>query len=726
MRKRPLCFLCLSFLIIRGIVLLLVSGQTYAKVPASSIFYENEQMENILVQGQVYKKETTSKNQILYLKNNSCYDSKILIYDSTYTDIALGQTIRVRGNAYRFQQARNPGNFDQSMYYARKGIYGFLHSEEILSVQGEKFAVRQGLYQLRERWKEGILQYMGSERGPVLCAMVLGMRGEMSEDTKELYQKNGMSHLLAISGLHISFIGLGIYGVLRKMGLPYTVSGIIAIGILSVYTVMVGMSISVFRAYIMLLLRIGADITGRVYDMLTALMLSAAMTIAYEPLYFTDAAFWMSYGAVLGIVIVLPEIQKLVPIERGWIRNGLTSSSINIVLTPILLWFYFEISVYSLIINMLILPLMPCVLGFGFFGGVAYFIWEPLAMILMKICDGLLWLFEEIGQIGAKLPFSQIVLGRPKWWKVLLYYILLIIVFWMLQKFVKQNKKILGVSIGISLYALSILVFVPFPNGKVQIAVLDVGQGDCIFIKGPRGKSYLVDGGSSDVANVGKYRIEPFLKHQGVRCLDYIFVSHGDSDHYSGIVELVERQENGVKISTIIFPSNYKKDVELLELAKMASRYGIRVAIMDSGQMISEGDLQITCLQPSRTSKELQGNEASMVLDVCFRRFDMLLTGDVEGAGETLLVESMPAKSYEVLKVSHHGSKNSTSESFLKSVKPSIGIISAGENNVYGHPHNETLGRLQQIKCKLYETAKRGAVILETDGDLIDILPSSI
>lgn len=733
MKKRPLCILCLSFLIIRSILLLLASGQTFVKVPASSIFFRNEQMENVLVRGQVYKKKNTSKIQILYLKNNSIFgennsydDSKILIYDDSFTDISIGQSICVKGMASRFEQARNPGNFDQGLYYARQNVYGFVWSENIVSVEGKENVFLERLHQLRLTWKKILMNNMGENNGAVLSAMLLGEKSEMEEETKELYQKNGISHVLAISGLHISFIGLGLYRVLRKTGASYLTAGVIAVCFLSIYVIMIGFSVSVFRAYVMLLFRIGADVTGRVYDMLTALMFSAAIAVACEPLYLTDAAFYMSYGAILGILLVLPELKKMFLKERRWMENCLSSLAINVILLPVLLWFYFEFPIYSVAINMIVLPMMAWVLGLGLFGSMTYFLWKPLGILLLKVCDLILQLFEWIGEAGCRLPCSTIVFGKPHWWQIVVYYILLFVWIYLLRRLRNQNvcRKIRWSMVIFCVIAL--LLFLKFPNGKVRTTMLDVGQGDCIFMQGPRGNTYLFDGGSSDVEQVEKYRMEPFLKSQGVDVLDYVFISHGDSDHYNGIEELIERQLFGVKIKTVVFPAHYRQDEELLNLASLAYENRIRVAIIDSGQKISEGDLEIRCLQPRKESEVLEGNEGSMVLEVSFREFDMLFTGDVEGKGEELLMKNMRNKSYEVLKVSHHGSKNSTLEDFLQVAKPKIALISAGENNSYGHPHAETIRRLKKYGCKIYQTIKQGAITLETDGDLIDIFPSSI
>ena len=249
-----------------------------------------------------------------------------------------------------------------------------------------------------------------------------------------------------------------------------------------------------------------------------------------------------------------------------------------------------------------------------------------------------------------------------------------------------------------------------------------MGQGDCIFLKGPNGQTYLVDGGSSDVKQVGKYRIEPYLKSQGVGQLDYVFISHGDADHCNGILEILERQKMGVKIENLVLPINYSGDEMLVELAKLAKKQGVKVFCMDAGQGVTEGDLTIFCLQPE--NQELEGNAGSMVLSVIFKEFEMLLTGDVEGEGEEMLVKALEQnddnlpESYDVLKVAHHGSKNSTTEELLNQINPKLALISVGEGNRYGHPHKETLERLKEVKCKILETGECGEITLEVGEEI--------
>lgn len=707
MRKRLLCTVCLLFLIVQSILLVFKSGNALFEVPASSVFFDKDG-KTISVQGQVYQKSNTSNYQILYLTNNSVHDSKLLVYDKKFTNISVGQTVHLKGRTSRFERARNPGNFDRALYYARQDIYGAIWCEEVIQITGESNFVMNTLYQIKFKWKQNLIRIMGEKNGNVLSAMLIGEKSDMDENIKELYQKNGISHVLAISGLHISFIGLGVYRIIRKLGANYAIAGIVAAIILSVYVLLLGFSVSIMRAYVMLLLRIGADMCGRVYDMPTALSLAAAFTVWKQPLYLTDGGFWMSYGAIAGILYVLPMLQNLFRVRKKWLKNvmdaALVSIAVNIALFPILLWFFYEFSPYSTIFNIVIIPLMSVLLGLGMAGSF-FLVWiEPMGILCLKVCTLILEFFEMVTTLGSRLPFASIVLGKPKMWEIIVYYIVLL---FMVVYAKRYRKKYIYF-----LFLCSLITMIWQPKGGLQITMLDVGQGDGIFMRSPTGQTYFIDGGSSDVEELGRYRIEPYLKSQGVQTLDYVFVTHGDVDHYSGIAEMLKRRLFGIWIKRLVLSQNFKQDEELMDLATLATKCGTDVLVIKAGETILDGNTSITCIQPDVHDKRLEGNASSLILEINSGAFSMLCTGDVEGEGETELTNRIKNKSYDVLKVSHHGSKNSTTEEFLKNINADIALISAGKGNRYGHPHKETIQRLKAKGCHIYQTKKSGAITL--------------
>ncbi len=709
MRTRPLCFVCLLFLIIQSIGLM-ISGKSRCEIPASSI-YRGEDKQVVCVQGQVYKKENKSKYQIIYLKNNSVRDFKLMIYDKNFIQISIGQKVEVNGTIGHFDEARNPGNFNQALYYAKQDVYGVIWANSIKIIDNKEHVFLEKLYQFKQLWKSKLLECMDEKQGGILVAMLLGDKEAMNSDVQELYQVNGIGHILAISGLHISFIGLGIYKLLRKSGLGFESAGLIGVSVLTLYVCMIGFTVSVIRAYVMLSFRIGADMCGRVYDMLTALMVAATITVYSQPLYLADEGFWMSYGAIFGLLLVLPALQKCACKRRKWLDGVLASMSVNIVLFPILLWFYFEFPIYSIFLNILVVPLMSWVLALGMIGSLCLVCIPPLGSLCLKGCGLLLLVFERLGEAVSHLPATRWVLGKPSILMICTYYLILIGILF----FIYVSKT--GKWWAFCTLVIGGLLFCYEPRGNLTVTMLDVGQGDSIFLKGPEGTSYLIDGGSSDVKELGKYRLEPFLKSQGVGKLKYAFVTHGDGDHYSGILEMLGRQSVGVKIENLVFPSNYRQDEKLLELQIIAKHYGTNTLVIEEGEELSEGEFSIQCLQPSSTESELEGNAGSMVLAVTFHDFSMLCTGDVEGEGEELLFSKMQGEKYDVLKVAHHGSKNSSSEALLDMIQPKIALISAGRDNGYGHPHEEVLQRLEKVKSRVFTTQENGAIMLITDGN---------
>lgn len=704
---------CLMLLIAQTILFLIRGGNAISEIPASSIF-SKKNTETVDIQGQVYHKELTSNYQILYLKNNSVYDSKLMVYDDTFTDICIGQICLLRGEIKAFEKATNPGSFDQALYYAREGFYGSVWCEDILAIKGTPNQFKESLYQVKCQWKKILMQHLGQINGSVMSAMLLGDKSDMDTYVKELYQKNGIGHILAISGLHISFIGGGIYSLCKKTGMGYKYSGVLSALLLSIYVCVIGWSISVFRAFLMFLIRIGADITGRKYDMVSALLLAAAVTISYEPLYLTDGGFYMSYLAVLGIALIVPFFKKTFPNIKPFLEGCVVSISISILMLPVLLFFYYEIPTYSFVLNMFIIPLMSFLLGFGLAGSLLTMIIPTIGKGCFFLCDVILRFYLWVCEMGIQLPGARLVFGKPGIWNILFYYLVLIFVL-AIAKIKKKPPKYIWLFLLIPM-----LFFLPNQTNQLEVVMVDVGQGDGIFLQGPKGHTYLIDGGSSNVKQVGKYRLEPFLLCKGIRKLDYVFVTHGDADHYNGIEEMLFRQDIGVEISHIVFPSNYMEDNELLKLAVIGKNKGCQILTMNMGQTICEDLLTITCLQPEYTEK-LYGNEGSLVLDVSCGSFSMLCTGDVEGMGEERLIKKVRNKKYHILKVAHHGAKASTSAELLTFIKPKVALISSGKDNAYGHPHDETIKRLEEIGCIIYQTAEKGAITIRTDGNSLTI-----
>ena len=833
MRNRPLCGVCLFICLVISIGTV-CGGEKFIKElrPSAAELYLQDE-EDVLLTGRVYQKADKEKYQVLYLKDNSILyhqqslkESRFIIYDEEKHETDIGDILIISGEISLFENARNPGNFDSKLYYQKQDIHGSVWAKSIQKQKNGSHTfyedMKNKLYRFRKEWMSYLCKMMGAKDGNTLSAMILGEKAEMEQELRELYQVNGIGHILSISGLHLSFIGIGMYKLIRRMTGSYPIGGVFGILFLMLYILMVGFTVSAVRALVMFLFRVGADMAGRHYDAPTALSAAAVAVLVWRPLSLYDGGFWLSFGAVLAVIAVVPVVQEEISVytlhnngqqvkteadgslsvylTRFWeyvrqvILQGLTASvGINLVIFPILLYYFFEFPLYSFILNLFVIPLMSILLFLGMVGSLLAMWFAPISTLLFWICSKILWVYKMSCEIMLHLPGARLVIGRPDIWQIAVYYGLVFLGLILLRyiasmkeqdkqgeergqdyqrygkdrRFIQSNRVDKSISFNnrmsgragrsarkgwpvVFLWTVGVIILTTHfgEPGKLTIAVLDVGQGDGIFMKGPEGGTYLVDGGSSDVKKVGQYRLEPFLKSQGVGVLDYVLISHGDGDHRNGVEELIERQDIGVKIRTLVLPVQEAWDEALAGLAKKAKDYGIRVVVIEPGQNIREGEMAITCIQPGNlgiksenaglrkentvpetgsiipvTEKLESGNEASMVLAVQYGKFDMLLTGDVEGEGEKQLTqqleESYPDCTWEVLKVAHHGSKNSSTEEVLQQIQPAYAFISAGQENRYAHPHQETIERLADVGCKIYSTQENGAIIVEVeDGEL--------
>lgn len=662
----------------------------------------------------IYLKEVQVLNPQLLNQNLTSDLSEIngvLCYMEDTREPRLGSLVKVQGKFKEFAKATNYGEFDARSYYEILGMQIRLQSGVIMEESAKYDKLREKLWELK-RYLVSLSEVCFGEDAHIMKAMLLGEKSGLDEDTKQLYQLNGVIHILSISGLHISIIGMGLYKLLSKIRCPQIACVIISVCFMYCYGVMCGMSVSALRAIVMFGFNISAGIFGRTYDMLTAMAIVGISIIAGQPLYLYHSGFLFSFGAIIAIGLFYPEVEENLLGDTKLEKIMSTSLSISIVTLPVYLCFYFEYPLYSIFLNLIIIPGTTLIVTDGLICLIVAALYLPLGKYLALPVHLIFRFYELCCNAALYLPESRSILGKPDDWQVVIF--ILIISFTVLV-----SKKLTKLQFWQWVLVAILCITIRFQSG-LTITALDVGQGDSIFISTLNSGRYLIDGGSSSKKGVGTYQILPFLKAKGVERLDALFVTHMDSDHYNGIQALIDDMEQGgIEIENLIMPELGEKSRSEAyhELVDAAQETGIGVVYINMGETLRHGKLKLTCLHPEEGEEGEDTNAMSTVLYLEYETFSALFTGDLEKEGEKAVTAYLGQRGgigvdgrVTLLKVAHHGSRNSTAQDFIDLVSPRIAMISAGRDNSYGHPHAETLKRLENVGSRIYRTDKGGAV----------------
>ena len=657
---------------------------------------------------------------------------RVFCYTDSADGLKIGQEICAFGTGEEPAPAVNPGGFDYRLYCRGKGIGGAFYADRYEVTDETCDRMGEGLRQLRQLLSDRLQEIAPREDAGILMAVLLGDRTWLEDSVYELYRRNGISHLLAISGLHVSVIGMGIWKSFRKGGAGFWLSGGLAAGLLLLYGKMVGFGPSVVRAVCMASLSFLAKAFGRTYDLPSAMCVPCLVLLAGYPYLLTQAGFQLSFLAIAAIFYPGSVLQRLFK-GRPLYSAFSVSLSVQMVTAPVILYHSFELPPYGVFLNLIVIPLMTYVAISGFAGLFGSFIWMTGGAAFLGGAHYVLRLYEGICAFAGHLPFSNVVLGRPEFWQMALYYVCLAGGTVLLERYPEtgrgkgrkeRGRKATG-GIGV-LPAMGVLIWVtgcffllPVRLPGFSVTFLDVGQGDGIYMEA-NGRTMLMDCGSSWGNEVGENCLTPFLKSRGVTRLDAVAVSHGDWDHISGIRYLLETPESGIAIGRLILPeAGTGKIYE--ELWVLAKQRGIEIELLEAGERLDVfgKSIRMECLYPEGEFISEDRNEESLVISVQFGRFSMLLTGDVGISGEKWLLENGKIHPATVLKAAHHGSSTSSGEDFVRTVRPALAVFSYGEGNRYGHPHKEVTERFQAVGSEICRTAEMGAIQIRTNGEKI-------
>ncbi len=725
--------------------ILLVTGQVYQK-DEKSVYLKSV----VLLESDALGRSAAQSRQSIPIKENLICETENAL------EIPLGTTAAFRGEFAPYSHATNPGEFDSALYYRTLKVGGRLRKAVPVALGEHYWHVREALFQLKLYFKERLYRIFPEKEAAVMSALLLGDKKELDSDLKELYKRNGILHILSISSLHITIIGMSVYTLLRKAGMPVIPAAAAGSVLLSGYGCMTGFGVSACRAIGMYGIKMLGEMAGRTYDMLTGLGVMAAVMVAGNPYYLQNSGFLLSFTSVLGIALLSPALVpeqdrgraapgkekekgfrrlagelRAVPgnVGKSLCESLFVSLSITLATLPIQLYYYYEVPVYSVFLNLFVIPFMKPMMITGLLAMLV-----PGLGILGCVDYVILRGYEILCGIFDRLPFHVWNPGCPRIWQIAVYYVLLSAAAG-LRIYCKKERQEgteisgrirMGKRISVPVLFAAVLLFAIGMPRENRVIFLDVGQGDCILVQTSSGRNYLFDCGSSSRKKIGKYILIPFLKYCGIGKLDAVFLSHPDADHVNGAAELLETGgDHSITVGQLLLPAIEEgaREEQWGKLIQAAEQYGrdrpVPVGYLGAGDGWECKGARFPCLHPAYGfgAGDVNGYSQCFLAEfsdsVSGQGWSLLLTGDVQEKGESMFLEELQRREIRkvtVLKAAHHGSRNSTPAAFLDQVAPAVTVISSGRDNRYGHPHEELLQRLEDSGTHIVQTARSGAI----------------
>ena len=744
------------------------------------------------------KKNSSLKNEEKYQKRNDLHFHKLILYlpkESTgegSMPLPLpGQICSVKGHFLELSPATNEGEFSLPSYYKGEGISGVFQAKTIELVRGESSPFAKELFTLKQSLGNRIDALFPEETAGFLKSLFLGERSGITLSEKSLYQSAGISHILAISGLHLSLLGGFFYRLLRKIKLSSLLSSLITSFFLFSYFLFTGSSHSAFRALFMLFLRFAAIQLGKGKDLLSQLSFALLFLLWLNPLslysigmqcsFFTLFVFFLleerpgkavrkkkekalskickkhalGFSKHPSLLLKFPAyLSKLIPCLLSTLPHRLQGSFLfYLALLPLFSLTQFSFPLYSPLLNLLLLPLLPF---FFLLGAVSIFLsylpeQDFLLLRLLSfssrfLLNLLFQIFHLFMEKSLALPFSQILLGKMQALSVMLYFLFLYLLFF----FPKAKSLSLLLSLG---FLLSLPLYLPNPPRELEIAALDVGQGDG-FVLRKGALVFTIDNGSTSKNLFPEQIFFPYCKAKRIQHIDYALLTHCDRDHISGIQALLEKNPS-ISLSHLILPASALQDHRYDLLKRLAYNHGADVSYWQKGDELVFSEqgiclsakktawaenpstskkrgpdtkghqLHIHCFYPNDSTYIEEANAHSIGCLLEYGHFRMLFTGDMPKESEEALLENCreteASPVVDVLKLAHHGSKTSSCPSFLSETRAKFALFSYGKKNRYGHPHKSTVENCKKYRLFPLETAKLGEILIKTNGEQFEI-----
>lgn len=673
-------------------------------------------------------------------------------YDSSWTKIP-GELIVNAGSSRVFKpgdriiftgkpgsvaDARNPGEFNLKAYYALSGISGRIYTKsdkDILAVSRYTgFNFKGSIVDpIRNSLRERIRKYMNGEEAELARGMLLGERMGIDKEVSDDFVNSGTIHILAVSGLHVGFITGILMALASLFRIPRRLRFFAIAPVLILYAFIIGLTPSISRAVLMAVVVLFGLFLQRRPQVLNSLGFAALVILVFNPAQLFSPGFQLSFAAVSSITFFHGRISNLV--KRSFPRleeRTLTSSIVSVsILTlsatigtvPLTAFYFNRVSLISVAANLLVVPMSGIFIAMSFTFLALSFLSGGIASIFGSASQMIAFAILKTNSVLGSFGFSSVRFTESTGTFAILYFI------WLAATAgfggnALWKKAAVGVLLGADL----ILFSSYFTKQSASIYVLDVGQGDSIFLQLPDGKNILVDCGMKfGNSDAGERAIVPFLERRGVRTLDYLIMTHLHSDHIGGALSVIRK----IKVNCFVYPDQFSQSSTWHNLESSVRSMSIRTVVAHAGMILdSSASCRIYVLHPNRKytgeggySYRTRLNDGSIVMKVCVGKESFLLVGDAEKIVERDLVRVYGKfLASDVLKVGHHGSNTSSGIEFVQMVHPTYAAISVGANNSFGHPSPEVLSELSAEGVAVWRTDSLGAAYFDADLDTVQLV----
>jgi len=615
------------------------------------------------------------------------------------------QKIKVFGQTSPASSARNRDGFDFNLYLKDQGVSGIIEGQSYEWIAQHSIGYVGNWRELRSKLAWWTDMAFHERTASYIKRLIIGMKDDLYKQERDSFSDMGILHFFSISGLHVYFF-LTIVSYLLKRAMFTEKSVLVGELLFLVFFILItGQSISVIRAALYVIIRRVNQLFGTYLTKLDCWSLTIWLGIVLRPFSLLTAGGQLTFYFTFLLIL----IEQYIPSHyRYWARELCSMLWITILSVPLLVYHFYQWNILSTLLTLilsplfgyLILPLLLVSMILAYIAPLSSSIWLNL------LESGLTFFYKGIDSLSS-VQGLRLLLGKPSIWLLAVYLYVGFVWLSRTRKGVLSGLKILI----IMLTSISLIKYLQ-PFGTV--AVLDVGQGDCLVIHPPFStKATLVDTGGkllfsstkeqSKVQPQIKHTLLPFLKSRGITTIETLFMTHADADHVGDVPELVKE----LAIEKVVYPKGFEQKNLGRSILHSFSDRTKKIAVVSPYKIATTaGDFRV--LGPIEAG---QGdNYHSLVLSVEVGGYRWLLTGDLDTEGEREIMKNWSIQNYDILKVGHHGSRSSTSEQWLSSVFPKYAVISCGKNNRYGHPHREVLKRIQDHKVQLFRTDQQGMI----------------